>query len=104
MGAGYHTIHHTVYKHNYGELAQLLSTGLTSTLTIAICQQRTDSGPLGQRICSRCLQKYFGVLHICLPFCTGHYFIYMDKLFGSLVTPTEYAAAMAKPGSALKAA
>lgn len=19
MGAGYHTIHHTVYKHNYGE-------------------------------------------------------------------------------------
>jgi len=37
MGAGYHTIHHTTYKHNY-----------------------------------------------------GHYFIYMDKLFGTLVTPEEY--------------
>jgi hypothetical protein len=43
-------------------------------------------------------------LMVCLRFCAGHYFIYMDKLFGSLVTPTEYAAAMAKPGSALKAA
>lgn len=39
MGAGYHSIHHTTYRHNY-----------------------------------------------------GHYFVYMDKLFGSLVTPTEYAA------------
>ena len=37
MGAGYHTIHHTTYKHNY-----------------------------------------------------GHYFIYMDKIFGTLVTPEEY--------------
>ncbi len=37
MGAGYHTIHHTTYKHNY-----------------------------------------------------GHYFVYMDKLFGTLVTPEEY--------------
>jgi hypothetical protein len=26
----------------------------------------------------------------CVP--AGHYFVYMDKLFGSLVTPTEYAA------------
>ena len=39
MGAGYHTIHHTTYKHNY-----------------------------------------------------GHYLIYMDWLFGSLVSPAEYAA------------
>ena len=39
MGAGYHTIHHTTYKHNY-----------------------------------------------------GHYFVYMDKLFGTLVTPEEYEA------------
>ena len=38
MGAGYHTIHHTTYRHNY-----------------------------------------------------GHYFTYMDGLFGSLVTPDEYA-------------
>ena len=37
MGAGYHTIHHTTYKHNY-----------------------------------------------------GHYFVYMDRLFGTLVTPEEY--------------
>jgi lathosterol oxidase len=37
MGAGYHTIHHTTYKHNY-----------------------------------------------------GHYFVYMDKLFGTLVTPEDY--------------
>ncbi|KAK9836967.1 hypothetical protein WJX81_003085 [Elliptochloris bilobata] len=41
MGAGYHTIHHTTYKHNY-----------------------------------------------------GHYLIYMDWLFGSLVSPAEYAAEM----------
>lgn len=39
MGAGYHTIHHTTYKHNY-----------------------------------------------------GHYLIYMDWLFSSLVSPAEYAA------------
>ncbi len=39
MGAGYHTIHHTTYKHNY-----------------------------------------------------GHYFVYMDKLFGTLVTPEDYEA------------
>lgn len=39
MGAGYHTIHHTTYKHNY-----------------------------------------------------GHYFVYMDKFFGTLVTPEEYEA------------
>jgi Delta7-sterol 5-desaturase len=39
MGAGYHTIHHTTYKHNY-----------------------------------------------------GHYTIYMDKLFGTLITPEEFAA------------
>jgi lathosterol oxidase len=39
MGAGYHTIHHTTYRHNY-----------------------------------------------------GHYFTYMDKLFGTLVTPEEYEA------------
>jgi hypothetical protein len=25
MGAGYHTIHHTVYKHNYGEYVSLVS-------------------------------------------------------------------------------
>ncbi len=39
MGAGYHTIHHTTYRHNY-----------------------------------------------------GHYFVYMDWLFGSLVSPAEFAA------------
>ena len=50
MGAGYHTIHHTTYKHNY-----------------------------------------------------GHYFVYMDRLFGSLVTPEEYEAEQrAKLGSAGK--
>ena len=38
MGAGYHTIHHTTYRHNY-----------------------------------------------------GHYTTYMDALFGTLVTPEEYA-------------
>ncbi len=32
----------------------------------------------------------------------GHYFIYMDKVFGSLVTPMEYEAATAK-GKALTA-
>lgn len=37
MGGGYHLIHHTTYKHNY-----------------------------------------------------GHYFTYMDKMFGSLLSPTEY--------------
>ena len=42
MGAGYHTIHHTTYKANY-----------------------------------------------------GHYFIYVDKFFGTLVTPTEYEAEVA---------
>ncbi len=42
MGAGYHTIHHTTYKHNY-----------------------------------------------------GHYLVYMDWLFGSLVSPDEYAAELA---------
>lgn len=41
MGAGYHTIHHTTYKHNY-----------------------------------------------------GHYFTYMDRIFGSLITPEEYEAQM----------
>jgi hypothetical protein len=40
MGAGYHTIHHTVYKHNYGKLAQFLC-----LLTIATCQQCTNPGP-----------------------------------------------------------
>lgn len=45
MGAGYHTIHHTTYKHNY-----------------------------------------------------GHYFVYMDWLFGSLVTPEAYAAELAARG------
>ena len=43
MGAGYHTIHHTTYKHNY-----------------------------------------------------GHYFMYMDKLMGTLVTPEEYEASRGK--------
>ena len=43
MGAGYHTIHHTTYRHNY-----------------------------------------------------GHYFTYMDGLFGSLVSPEEYAAGKGK--------
>jgi lathosterol oxidase len=52
MGAGYHTIHHTTYKHNY-----------------------------------------------------GHYFVYMDRLFGSLVTPEEYEAEQrGKLGSAGKGA
>lgn len=43
MGAGFHTIHHTTYRHNY-----------------------------------------------------GHYFTYMDKAFGSLVTPAEYEAGVGK--------
>jgi lathosterol oxidase len=42
MGAGYHTIHHTTYKHNY-----------------------------------------------------GHYFTFMDRIFGTLETPEEHEAAKA---------
>ena len=41
MGAGYHTIHHTTYKHNYGQ-----------------------------------------------------YFVYMDYIFGTLVSPEEYEASL----------
>lgn len=33
MGAGYHTIHHTVYKHNYGEFAALVCTLVARKLT-----------------------------------------------------------------------
>lgn len=45
MGAGYHTIHHTTYRHNY-----------------------------------------------------GHYFVYMDGLHGTLVSPEEHARALGKGG------
>ena len=47
MGAGYHTIHHTTYKHNY-----------------------------------------------------GHYFVYMDQLFETLVTPEEFQAEQQKVAAA----
>lgn len=40
MGAGYHTIHHTTYRHNYGEMPALMPqavvTGLFKRLNLVL--------------------------------------------------------------------